>query len=228
MEGIISGPLGRFFGFGQNASTSPVVPGMAMGNMSGLQPTKADMSWYNRTMRDAGVDKIRQTLPESERGRFDTIVAQSDNPLEAAKGYQPSMTSYAPPVEGAVAPSAPETITPASTELSDIEKEYAGLGTIVDKSNLAADKRLGRILDYQTEAAERAQKFGKEAAKEAFKYEMLGRIPDTIGAALSGQGQLMREGSRDIANIMMGSVASMPEPRAAAISYQRPSFKYFK
>ena len=89
-------------------------------------------------------------------------------------------------------------------------------------------KLLQELREGRREDMRYAQELGKESAKEAFKYEMLGRIPDTIGAALSGQGQLMREGSRDIANIMMGSVASMPEPRAAAVSYQRPTFKYFK
>lgn len=89
-------------------------------------------------------------------------------------------------------------------------------------------KYLQEMREGRREDMRYAQELGKEAAKEAFKYEMLGRIPDTIGAALSGQGQLMREGSRDIANIMMGSVASIPEPRAAANNYQRPSFKYFQ
>ncbi len=89
-------------------------------------------------------------------------------------------------------------------------------------------KYLQEMREGRREDMRYAQELGKEAAKEAFKYEMLGRIPDTIGAALSGQGQLMREGSRDIANIMMGSVASIPEPRAAANNYQRPSFTYFQ
>lgn len=89
-------------------------------------------------------------------------------------------------------------------------------------------KLLQELREGRREDMRYAQELGKEAAKEAFKYEMLGRIPDTIGAALSGQGQLMREGSRDIANIMMRGMDSIPEPRAAANNYQRPTFKYFQ
>lgn len=89
-------------------------------------------------------------------------------------------------------------------------------------------KLLQELREGRREDMRYAQELGKESAKEAFKYEMLGRIPDTIGAALSGQGQLMREGSRDIANIMMRGMDSIPEPRAAANNYQRPTFKYFQ
>ncbi len=89
-------------------------------------------------------------------------------------------------------------------------------------------KYLQEMREGRREDMRYAQELGKEAAKEAFKYEMLGRIPDTIGAALSGQGQLMREGSRDIANIMASGMQSIPQPAAAANTYQRPTFKYFK
>ena len=92
----------------------------------------------------------------------------------------------------------------------------------------AQKERAQTYLDIQKQLMDYGQEKGKESAKEAFKYEMLGRIPDTIGAALAGQGQLMREGSRDIANIMLSGMQSIPEPRAAANNYQRPTFRYFQ
>ena len=220
-KGFISGSLANIFGFGKNASTSPVVPGMAAGNMSGLQPTQADMSWYNKTMRNQAVDKIRQTLTPEDQGRFDTVIAQNpDNPLEAAKQFQPGTTNYLPP--------GLEVETPDASGLTDIEREYAGIGTIIDKANKAADARLQTYLDYQTEAAKRAQQFGKEAAAEAFKYEMMGRIPDTIFAGLAGSGQLMRQGAKDISNTVMRGVEALPKPNIQARAYQQPTFKYFK
>ena len=220
-KGIISGPLANIFGFGKNASTSPVVPGMAAGNMSGLQPTQADMSWYNKTMRDQAVDKIRQTLPPEDQGRFDTVIAQNpDNPLEAAKQFQPGTTNYVPP--------ALKVETPDASDLTDLEREIAAYGGLIDQREKAADARLQTILDYQTDAAKRAQQFGKEAAAEAFKYEMMGRIPDTIMAGLAGSGQLMREGAKDISNTVMRGVEALPKPNISARTYQNPTFRYFQ
>ena len=220
-KGIISGPLANLFGFSKNASTSPVVPGMAAGNMSGLQPTQADMSWYNKTMRNQAVDKIRQTLPPEDQGRFDTVIAQNpDNPLEAARQFQPGTTNYLPP--GA------EELGEGPQVDPNIGAEYAGLTGLLEQSNKAADARLDRMLDYQTKAAERAQQFGKEAAAEAFKYEMMGRIPDTIMAGLAGSGQLMREGAKDISNTVMRGVEALPKPSIQARTYQNPTFRYFQ
>ena len=96
-RGFISGPLADIFGFGKNASTSPVVPGMAAGNMSGLQPTQADMSWYNKTMQNQAIDAIEKTLPPDQVGPFRTAIAQSDDPLATAKTFRPTVTSYEPP-----------------------------------------------------------------------------------------------------------------------------------
>jgi hypothetical protein len=117
-----------------------------------------------------------------------------------------------------------------STLLSSFRdpNDLTGVGQILSQQSGHQSQMLDKLYGLEAQRAKDAQELGKESAKEAFKYEMLGRIPDTIGAAFTGQGQLMREGSRDIANIMMGSVASIPEPRAAAVTYQRPSFKYFK
>lgn len=114
--------------------------------------------------------------------------------------------------------------TTASRDPNDL----TGVGQILSQQSGHQSQMLDKLYGLEAQRAKDAQELGKESAKEAFKYEMLGRIPDTIGAAFTGQGQLMREGSRDIANILMGSVASMPEPRAASVTYQRPSFKYFK
>ena len=219
-RGFISGPLADIFGFGKNASTSPVVPGMAAGNMSGLQPTQADMSWYNKTMQNQAIDAIEKTLPPDQRGPFRTAIAQSDDPLATAKTFRTTVTSYAPPgtkelVEG------PQ-VDP------NIGAEYAGLTGLLEQSNKAADARLDRMLEYQTKAAERAQQFGKEAAAEAFKYEMMGRIPDTIMAGLAGSGQLMREGAKDISNTVMRGVEALPKPNIQARAYQNPTFRYFQ
>jgi len=115
-------------------------------------------------------------------------------------------------------------ITTANRDPNDL----TGVERLLSQNREGQRQMMKDIYGLEAQRARDAQELGKESAREAFKYEMLGRIPDTIGAAFTGQGQLMREGSRDIANIMMGSVASMPEPRAASVTYQRPSFKYFK
>jgi len=219
-RGFISGPLADIFGFGKNASTSPVVPGMAAGNMSGLQPTQADMSWYNKTMQNQAIDAIEKTLPEDQRGPFRTAIAQSDDPLATAKTFRTTVTSYAPP-------GAKEVVEGPQVD-PNIGAEYAGLTGLLEQSNKAADARLDRMLEYQTKAAERAQQFGKEAAAEAFKYEMMGRIPDTIMAGLAGSGQLMREGAKDISNTVMRGVEALPKPNIAARTYQQPTFRYFR
>ena len=219
-EGAISGPLFRFLGFGKNASTSPVVPGMAAGNMSGLQPTQADMSWYNKTMQNQAIDAIEKTLPADQRGPFRTAIAQSDDPLATAKTFRTTVTSYAPPGD--------KVETPDASDLTDLEREIAAYGGLIDKREKAADARLQTILDYKTEEAKRAQQFGKEAAAEAFKYEMMGRIPDTIMAGLAGSGQLMREGAKDISNTVMRGVEALPKPNIAARAYQNPTFRYFQ
>ena len=119
-------------------------------------------------------------------------------------------------------------LLPGYTAAGRDPNDLTGVGQILSQQSGHQSQMLDKLYGLEAQRAKDAQELGKESAKEAFKYEMLGRIPDTVGAAFTGQGQLMREGSRDIANILMGSVASMPEPRAAAISYQRPTFKYFK
>ena len=73
-----------------------------------------------------------------------------------------------------------------------------------------------------------AQEKGKESAKLAFQYEMMGRIPDTIMAGLAGSGQLMREGARDISKTVMQGVQALPKPNIAARAYQNPTFRYFQ
>ena len=116
------------------------------------------------------------------------------------------------------------TLTTASRDPNDL----TGVGQILSQQSGHQSQMLDKLYGLEAQRAKDAQELGKESAKEAFKYEMLGRIPDTIGAAFTGQGQLMREGSRDIANIMASGMQSIPQPRAAANSYQRPTFKYFK
>jgi len=127
-----------------------------------------------------------------------------------------------------VTPEQMGSLLPGYTAAGRDPNDLTGVERLLSQNREGQRQLMKDIYGLEAQRARDAQELGKESAREAFKYEMLGRIPDTIGAAFTGQGQLMREGSRDIANIMMGSVASMPEPRAAAISYQRPSFKYFK
>ena len=87
---------------------------------------------------------------------------------------------------------------------------------------------LDDIFDFQKRRAELQQQLGKESAKTAFQYEMMGRIPDTIMAGLAGSGQLMREGAKDISKTVMQGVQALPKPNIAARTYQQPTFRYFQ
>ena len=122
----------------------------------------------------------------------------------------------------------PSPTKPGGAEAPKLTAEDRFMEALTQRITGAPQYTLEDIFDFQKRRAELQQQLGKESAKTAFQYEMMGRIPDTIMAGLAGSGQLMREGAKDISNTVMRGVEALPKPNIAARTYQQPTFRYFK
>ena len=122
----------------------------------------------------------------------------------------------------------PPSTKPGGAEAPKLTAEDRLLDALRERIIGAPQYTLEDIFDFQQRRAELQQKLGKESAKTAVQYEMMGRIPDTIMAGLAGSGRLLREGARDISNTVMQGVQALPTPNIQARSYQNPTFRYFQ
>ena len=110
-------------------------------------------------------------------------------------------------------------------ELNQLEQEAANAGKPAPET--PEERMLGQILG-RVPTFEEQQKALEKAAQKRFQYDMMGRIPETIMAGLSGSGRLMREGAKDISNTVMRGVEALPKPNIPVRSYQNPTFRYFQ
>ena len=110
-------------------------------------------------------------------------------------------------------------------EIADLKRKAENAGKPAPET--PEERMLGQILG-RVPTFEEQQKALEKAAQKRFQYDMMGRIPETIMAGLSGSGQLMREGAKDISNTVMRGVEALPKPNIPARSYQNPTFRYFQ
>ena len=199
-----------------NASSSPEVPGQSVGNVEPI--TRANLE-----------QKYRNTLPTELHAPFDQHIAQgksykdfdpiaAQNALNQQRTFDQEFQQREIENQKANQPPAPKAY--------DAEKDTLAFFRELTSPE-AQRQRAQSALDIQKQLMDYGQEKGKESAKLAFQYEMMGRIPDTIMAGLAGSGQLMREGARDISKTVMEGVRALPQPQIAARSYQNPTFRYF-
>jgi len=200
-----------------NASSSPEVTGQNVGNVEPI--TRASLE-----------QKYRSTLPAELHAPFDQHIAQgksykdfdptaAQNALNQQKTFNQNFQQKEIENKKANQPPAPE----------EYNAERDTLDFLRGLTSPEAKKQQAQLaLDIQKQAMDYAQEKGKESAKLAFQYEMMGRIPDTIMAGLAGSGQLMREGARDISKTVMQGVQALPKPNIQARAYQNPTFRYFQ
>jgi len=201
---------------GSRYSYTPTIPGTQTGNAGAVQPTPQQQyrsllrpeiqSYYDRFLLQGGDYK-----------KFDPGAALEQYNLQrtADQTFKQTETEN----KKANQPPAPEPY--------NADKDLFGL--LRDQLSPESQKQRAQdYLDIQKQLMDYGQEKGKESAKLAFQYEMMGRIPDTIMAGLAGSGQLMREGAKDISNTVMRGVEALPKPNIQARAYQNPTFRYFQ
>jgi len=115
----------------------------------------------------------------------------------------------------------------SNAELIDASRAFGGddlttlLGTPEQRAEAQA-KQAELFEGILTRRAEQAQKLGKESAREAFKYEMLGRLPETIANAAYAPGIIAAQGAGNIANIMAQGAQNIP----SLTRFDRGSYSY--
>lgn len=201
---------------GSSYSYTPTIPGAQTGNAAAVQLTPEQQyrsllrpevqPYYDRFLLQGG------NFKEFDQG---AALEQSNLQRTADQNFKQTETENK------------KANQPPATEEYNAERDtlefLRGLTSPEARRQQAQD-----ALDIQKQAMDYAQEKGKESAKLAFQYEMMGRIPDAIANALAGSGQLMREGAKDISNTVMRGVEALPKPNIAARAYQQPTFKYFQ
>ena len=115
----------------------------------------------------------------------------------------------------------------SNTELIDAYRTFGGddlttlLGTPEQRAKAQA-KQSELFEGLLMRRAEQAQKLGKESAREAFKYEMLGRLPETIANAAYAPGIIAAQGAGNIANMMAQGAQNIP----SLTRFDRGSYRY--
>ena len=201
---------------GSGYKFTPATSGMDVGNVAAVQLTPEQQ--YRSLLRPEVQSYYdRFLLQGGDYRKFDEGAALEQFNLQrtADQTFQQTETEN----KKANQPPAPEPY--------NADKELFGL--LRDQLSPESQKQRAQdYLDIQKQLMDYGQEKGKESAKLAFQYEMMGRIPDSIMAGLAGSGQLMREGAKDISNTVMRGVEALPKPNIAARAYQNPTFRYFQ
>jgi|TARA_B100000073_G_scaffold117498_1_gene95029 hypothetical protein len=195
------------------SSYTPPIPGTQTGNAGAVQPTPQQ--------------QFRSLLRPELQGDFDRFVLQGGdfkkydinealNRFNTQRTADQTFTANQPEPEVTTTPEKYN----ADRDLNNLIRELI--------SPESQQQRAQSAFDLQKQLMDYGQEKGKESAKLAFQYEMMGRIPDTIANALAGSGQLMREGAKDISNTVMRGVEALPKPNIQARTYQNPTFRYFQ
>ena len=202
---------------GSSYTYTPPTPGMDTGNAAAVQPLTPAQK-YRATLPPEVQPYYDQHLAQGKDFKeFDAIAAQSA--ANQQKTFNQTFQQTETENKRANQPPAPEPY--------NADKDLFGL--LRDQLSPESQKQRAQdYLDIQKQLMDYGQEKGKESAKLAFQYEMMGRIPDTIMAGLAGSGQLMRDGAKDISNTVMRGVEALPKPNIAARAYQNPTFRYFQ
>jgi hypothetical protein len=84
--------------------------------------------------------------------------------------------------------------------------------------------------EAKLEEARAFQEIGKESAKEAFKYEMLGRLPQQVMQAFAVPAQIssnIQLAGQNAANQIIAEGLRASDVNMFNMGYQQPTFKYF-
>lgn len=94
----------------------------------------------------------------------------------------------------------------------------------------AFERTIPLIEGLQERQAKLAQELGKESAKEAFKYEMLGRLPQQVMQAFAVPAQIssnIQLAGQNAANQIIAEGLRASNINMSNMGYERPTFKYF-
>lgn len=84
--------------------------------------------------------------------------------------------------------------------------------------------------EAKLEEAKAFQEIGKESAKEAFKYEMLSRLPQQVMQAFAVPAQIssnIQLAGQNAANQIIAEGLRASDVNMFNMGYERPTFKYF-
>ena len=202
---------------GSSYTYTPLTPGMDAGNAGAVKPLTPEQQYRSLLRPEVQSYYDRFLLQGGDYRKFDRGAAleQFNTQRTADQTFKQTETEN----QKANQPPAPEAYDAEKDTLAFLRELTSPEGQ---------RQRAQAALDIQKQLMDYGQEKGKESAKLAFQYEMMGRIPDTIMAGLAGSGQLMREGAKDISNTVMRGVEALPKPNIAARAYQQPTFRYFQ
>ena len=111
--------------------------------------------------------------------------------------------------------------------------EFAGLANVLKESRPTPEE-YGALLSVDTaekiKQAKAFQEIGKESAKEAFKYEMLSRLPQQVMQAFAVPAQIssnIQLAGQNAANQIIAEGLRASDVDMFNMGYQSPTFKYF-
>jgi len=111
--------------------------------------------------------------------------------------------------------------------------EFRGLADVLKESRPTPEE-YGALLSVDTaekiKQAKAFQEIGKESAKEAFKYEMLGRLPQQVMQAFAVPAQIssnIQLAGQNAANQIIAEGLRASDVNMFNMGYQQPTFKYF-
>lgn len=111
--------------------------------------------------------------------------------------------------------------------------EFGGLAQFV-KAAKQTPEEFKSFRQTETEQkikeAKAFQEIGKESAKEAFKYEMLGRLPQQVMQAFAVPAQIssnIQLAGQNAANQIIAEGLRASDVNMFNMGYERPTFKYF-
>ena len=111
--------------------------------------------------------------------------------------------------------------------------EFRGLADVLKESRPTPEE-YGALLSVDTaekiKQAKAFQEIGKESAKEAFKYEMLGRLPQQVMQAFAVPAQIssnIQLAGQNAANQIIAEGLRASDVNMFNMGYPQPTFKYF-
>jgi len=111
--------------------------------------------------------------------------------------------------------------------------EFSGLADVLKESR-PTPEQYGALLSVDTaekiKQAKAFQEIGKESAKEAFKYEMMSRLPQQVMQAFAVPAQIssnIQLAGQNAANQIIAEGLRASDVNMFNMGYPQPTFKYF-
>ena len=111
--------------------------------------------------------------------------------------------------------------------------EFSGLADVLKESRQKPEEYAAFLSADTAEKIKQAKAFqeiGKESAKEAFKYEMMSRLPQQVMQAFAVPAQIssnIQLAGQNAANQIIAEGLRASDVNMFNMGYQQPTFKYF-